>query len=359
MYVDPAQQPVVWNGRYFPGAEHLTVGQLERELLRGGRFAYFSWCYSVLVWTFRRNTQVRFYRVGQEGGDALKWTFLSLAAGPWSIVGPIMSLICTFHNLAGGTDVSGEVTAALLGPARAQAILRRRGKPPVSVAVGVMRIVMIVLPLLLAGGLVGGYFYYRKHSQPPTPPPGYAEYVAIREKVAAVPGESGGNNEMAVRLAKLTVLEVDRALGDSLKRFAIGQPNARARGYSLWCELGETQCLFFMRVPHLSEISDETQKRMAQSVWDCVQEVLKDRDEVRGGIGLSISVDESGPPQQFSPKNAVPPGQLFTGVGPAGQPRTVVPPRAKLTGQAADESLRESCRIVASQPRKEPAPDEK
>ena len=106
----------LWNGRYITGTEGMTIPQLEREVMRGGRFAYFHWCFSPLVWTFSRKSPVRFYRVGGEGGDAWKWTLITLLAGWWSIPGFVFVIMCVVRNMLGGVDMTYEMMGALIGP---------------------------------------------------------------------------------------------------------------------------------------------------------------------------------------------------------------------------------------------------
>ena len=52
------------------GAEGLTHRQLMEEIGLGGRFVTFLYAISVVVMTFRRSTNVRFYRAGETGPQA-------------------------------------------------------------------------------------------------------------------------------------------------------------------------------------------------------------------------------------------------------------------------------------------------
>jgi hypothetical protein len=99
------------------GVEGMTVGELEHELQRGGRFVIFLYTISVLVMTFRRPSEVYFVRAGESAAaKGLGYTLLTLFLGWWGIPwGPIYSIGTLATNLGGGKDVTAEVRAALVG----------------------------------------------------------------------------------------------------------------------------------------------------------------------------------------------------------------------------------------------------
>jgi len=309
----------------------MTVPQVEREIMRGGRFAYFSWCFSPVVWTFRRNSQIRFYRVGGEGGDVWKWTLVTLLAGWWSIPGFIFVIMCVCRNLMGGVDVTYEMMSALIGPARAGILLRHRGKPPASVGLLAMRVLASLMPVILAVAIVGALWWHHKSSEPKVTPPGQAEYMALREKVAAAPGTASGNNETAKKIVDLTAMELDRQMGEQLWRAQGKTPpkDKRLRAYSLWCESNGQECMFFMRVPNMGDFNAETQDRVAASLWNSCQETVKGMDEVRPDSPVVISLDDGGEPLR-----------LWKGKSPgAGKDAQIGPPLLKLKGKEAEQFM--------------------
>lgn len=90
------------------GIEGLTVGDVQQEIARGGKFVTFSYAMSFLIITLKRTSDVHFIRAGQGTfGPSLPYTLLSLVLGwwgfPWGLIYTPMAII---QNLSGGTDVT-------------------------------------------------------------------------------------------------------------------------------------------------------------------------------------------------------------------------------------------------------------
>lgn len=95
------------------GIQGLSVEQVQQEVARGGKFVIYQYCFSVLVMTFRRNTDIYFIRPGENAvAKGMQWTLISLLVGwwgfPWGLIYTPMVLI---QNLGGGKDVTREVLA--------------------------------------------------------------------------------------------------------------------------------------------------------------------------------------------------------------------------------------------------------
>ena len=93
------------------GADGLTFEQIQQEVERGGKFVIYQYCFSVVVMTFRRNTDIYFIRPGENAvAKGMQWTLISLVAGwwgfPWGLIYTPMAL---FQNLKGGKDVTLQV----------------------------------------------------------------------------------------------------------------------------------------------------------------------------------------------------------------------------------------------------------
>jgi len=214
-------------------------------------------------------------------------------------------------------------------------VIRQRGRPQASAEVWTLRVVLlIVLPLLVAVGVGVGIWLYMRNAEPKVAPAGYREYMTLREKVGGVSETLGlgSNNEHAKHVVELVAMELDRQVGEQLKRLAIGTSAAKGkkvRGYGLWCELTDQECMFFMRVPKLEELTAGTQTAIAQSLWDSVQETLKGMEEVKADFPLIISLDETGAPVQ-----------LWKGRCPSGaQPPQASPPSQKFKGAEAEQFM--------------------
>ena len=100
------------------GIEGLTDEQLAEELECGGRFVFYEYCVSCLIFTLRRPTDIIFLRNDQRGWvRGLPYTLLSLTLGWWGIPwGFVYTPLALANNLAGGCDVTEE-TCDFLGMA--------------------------------------------------------------------------------------------------------------------------------------------------------------------------------------------------------------------------------------------------
>ena len=92
------------------GIEGMSDADILAEVQKGGRFVY-MYCFSVLVLTFRRGTDVYFLKAGESGfKHSMGWTAMTLFLGWWGVPwGPIYSIQCLYTNLRGGRDVTNEI----------------------------------------------------------------------------------------------------------------------------------------------------------------------------------------------------------------------------------------------------------
>ena len=93
------------------GIGTMTQAEIMDELKRGGRFVVYRYCFSLVVVTYRRGTDVYFIKAGESAAlRGLKWTLLTLVAGWWGFPwGPIFSVQCLYTNLTGGKEVTADV----------------------------------------------------------------------------------------------------------------------------------------------------------------------------------------------------------------------------------------------------------
>lgn len=97
------------------GLDNMTVGELNQELANGGKFVVFLYCFSIVILTFKRSSQIYFIKSGENTLlKSLKFTLISLFLGwwgiPWGIIYTIQSI---FTNFSGGRDVTAQVMTAL------------------------------------------------------------------------------------------------------------------------------------------------------------------------------------------------------------------------------------------------------
>jgi len=88
------------------------MNDIRNELGNGARFVVFQYCFSIIIMSFRRNSEVYFIRKDE---STLKYsiesTLLTLIFGWWGIPwGPVFSIGAIVTNLKGGIDMTKQVT---------------------------------------------------------------------------------------------------------------------------------------------------------------------------------------------------------------------------------------------------------
>ncbi len=93
------------------GLEGLTPAQVGEEVQRGGKFVLYEWTFSVLIMSFKRNSDVHFMRSGVgRVGPGLKYCAASFFLGWWGFPwGPIWTISTIVTNLGGGKDITSEM----------------------------------------------------------------------------------------------------------------------------------------------------------------------------------------------------------------------------------------------------------
>ena len=97
------------------GIERMTVQQVSDAVARGGRFVVYQYCFSVLLMSFKRSSDIHFVPPGESAAKkGASFVGISLVAGWWGIPwGPIWTLSTVFKNLGGGVDVTRQVMASM------------------------------------------------------------------------------------------------------------------------------------------------------------------------------------------------------------------------------------------------------
>jgi hypothetical protein len=93
------------------GIEKISVAELQTEVKNGGKFVIYQYCFSVVIMTFKRVSDIYFVKSNESRvAKGLSWSLLSFLFGwwgiPWGIVYTISALA---KNFAGGKDVTAEV----------------------------------------------------------------------------------------------------------------------------------------------------------------------------------------------------------------------------------------------------------
>ena len=97
------------------GVEGKSYAQLKSEIDNGGKFVVYEYCVSILIMTFKRNSDVYYIEPGANAVvKGLPFALLSLVLGWWGIPwGFIYTPMALFTNLSGGKNVTGAIMAAL------------------------------------------------------------------------------------------------------------------------------------------------------------------------------------------------------------------------------------------------------
>lgn len=92
--------------------------EISFELQNGAKFVIFQYCVSIIIMTFRRNSNIYFIKNGESTlKHSIRYTLMSLFFGWWGIPwGPIYTLGSIFNNLNGGKDVTAEIMKSLNNP---------------------------------------------------------------------------------------------------------------------------------------------------------------------------------------------------------------------------------------------------
>ncbi|MCF7789282.1 MAG: hypothetical protein K9N47_24385 [Prosthecobacter sp.] len=150
-------QPLLDKGRPMAGTEGMSIQQIEDDVLRGGRFRIFRYNFSVIVMSFQRGTEMRYFRAGQgTGAHAWPWTLLSMVVGWWGFPWGILFTFQTIYtNCMGGKDVTPELLGAIVGPQRATGIMAQAHKPQADMMLWLLRIFVLLIPLGIYAAIAG------------------------------------------------------------------------------------------------------------------------------------------------------------------------------------------------------------
>jgi hypothetical protein len=100
------------------GIGAMSPQEIAFELQRGAKFVQYQYCYSLVVVTFKRGTDIYFVPAGESAVvKGMAWTLFTLLLGWWGIPwGPIFSMQSLWINLRGGRDVTPQAARVLQVP---------------------------------------------------------------------------------------------------------------------------------------------------------------------------------------------------------------------------------------------------
>ena len=95
--------------------EGLSFYDIEKELSLGAKFVVFEYCFSIIIMTFKRGSDIYFVKAGESTmKHSIAFTVITLIFGWWGLPwGPIYSIGALYTNLTGGKDVTLDVLASM------------------------------------------------------------------------------------------------------------------------------------------------------------------------------------------------------------------------------------------------------
>lgn len=95
----------------------LSASDLQDEVSKGGRFVYYPFTVSLVLFTLKRTSDTYLVRAGETAiGKRVFFTMVSLLFGWWGIpFGPKYTFRSIVTNLRGGKEVTDEVMATVAG----------------------------------------------------------------------------------------------------------------------------------------------------------------------------------------------------------------------------------------------------
>jgi hypothetical protein len=98
------------------GISGFSRQELEAQIRAGGRFVFFEYCISFLIFTLRHSSPIFFLRAGQwVWVRGLPFSLVSLVLGWWGVPwGVVYTPLTIVANSLGGRDITSEIQARFL-----------------------------------------------------------------------------------------------------------------------------------------------------------------------------------------------------------------------------------------------------
>ena len=95
----------------------LSASDLQGAVKNGGRFVYYAWTISLILFTFKRTSGVYLVKANENRiTKGLIFTFVTFLFGWWSIpAGPRHTINSIRTNFGGGKDVTEEIMSVVAG----------------------------------------------------------------------------------------------------------------------------------------------------------------------------------------------------------------------------------------------------
>ena len=273
--------------------DEATLSEAEREVIAGGRFVTYRYCWSLIV-SFKHTSPPVLVPAGTDGfGAALRYSLISALFGWWGIPGPVWAISTIRHNAQGGKDVTLETLTQSVGHARAAAACARHqsSKPP-GALMGSLGGMMAALSLALWLGVawVGWGFAHGDIGEPP-PGPGSVEFEKAdqnlsRAKRSAIYGNA--SNLKAIELAEGFNKTMREAYLTEARQNPTENMDTNAVIISTFCELHQDRVVFLVQIAGLQKLPTSLRNSLADDAWRSASVVLTDLKA--GFAGLRVAV---------------------------------------------------------------------
>jgi hypothetical protein len=94
----------------------LSVSQIKQLVNEGGKFVIFPYAISIVIMSFKRNSNIYFIRSGENSlSYSYPFVLLNLVLGWWGFPwGPIYTIGSLYRHIMGGQDITQEVLSHLI-----------------------------------------------------------------------------------------------------------------------------------------------------------------------------------------------------------------------------------------------------
>lgn len=275
-----------------------TLTEAEREVVCGGRFVAYEYCWSLLL-SFKHTSRPLLLRAGNDGfGAALRYSLISLCLGWWGMPGPVWVFTTLRQNARGGHDVTLATLTQQVGHARAAAACARRqssAQPGVLLrSLGGM-MTALSLALWLGIGWLVWAFAHGDIGEPATGPGSKEFDAANRHLIEARRSSIFANVPKALELADA----FNKSAKDSY--LALARQNPGVSGFDTnnpaivsFCEWHQDRVIFLVLAPGLQQLPAGLRKRLADDAWRASSLVLTDLKAGFTGLRVAVGVRSAG-----------------------------------------------------------------
>ncbi|MFM8468367.1 MAG: hypothetical protein ACKODH_00080 [Limisphaerales bacterium] len=272
--------------------------EAEREVMAGGRFITYRYCWSLVV-SFKHASPPILVRAGKDGfGAALRYSLVSALFGWWGIPGPIWAISTIHHNAQGGKDVTLETLTQLVGHSRAAAACARHqasAQPGALMSSLGLMMAALSLALMLGTGWLGWAFAHGDLGEP-APGPGSKEFALADESLTKAKRSAiFGNvsNPKSLELADA----FNKAMREAYLAEARQNPTADMEKdnplIATFCELHQDRVVFLVQVAGLQKLDLSLRNKLADDAWRAAALILTDLKVGFTGLRVALGLRNS------------------------------------------------------------------